>query len=174
MVVRANLIFQKRAPAKFETGPCEIRKDALKTTGTLWQKCHTGSFSDSRLLREARMLHYVPTSRSARIVVKPLHESPGPTTAGASLFCVSFSPRPSPERPPSDSFCGPALTSQSSVRYYHCRRRQNPSTCEPENRPRSGLRRRGRAYRLPAGRWCEFASQLRRRRSNRKGVVRPG
>src|SRR5262249_21903633 len=69
------------------------------TTGRLWQKCHTGSFSDSRLLREARILHYVPTSRSARIVVKPLHESPGPTTAGASLFCVSFSPRPSPERP---------------------------------------------------------------------------
>src|SRR5215467_13245938 len=89
MVVRANLIFQKRAPAKFETGPCEIRKDALKTTGRFWQKCHTGLFSHSRLLREARMLHYVPTSRSARIVVKPLHESPGPTTAGASLFCVS-------------------------------------------------------------------------------------
>src|SRR5262249_46334699 len=80
MVVRANLIFQKRVPAKFETGPCEIRKDALKTTGRFWQKCHTGSFSHSRLLREARMLHYVPTSRSARIVVKPLHESPGPTT----------------------------------------------------------------------------------------------
>src|SRR6516162_7049127 len=82
-----------------KTGPCEIRKDALKTTAHFWQKCHTGSFSDSRLLREARILHYVPTSRSARIVVKPLHESPGPTTAGASLFCVSFSPRPSPGRP---------------------------------------------------------------------------
>jgi hypothetical protein len=32
------------------------------------------------------MLHYVAASRSARIVVTPLHESPGPATAGASLF----------------------------------------------------------------------------------------
>jgi len=32
------------------------------------------------------MLHYGATSRSARIVVTPLHESPGPITAGASLF----------------------------------------------------------------------------------------
>jgi hypothetical protein len=60
------------------------------------QKCHTESASDSRLLREARMLHYGTTSRSARIVVKLLHESPGPTTAGASL-CLDarFSPGPS-------------------------------------------------------------------------------
>src|SRR5262249_31954828 len=95
-------IFQKRVPAKFETGPCEIRKDALKTTGRFWQKCHTGSFSHSRLLREARMLHYVPTSRSARIVVKPLHESPGATTSGASLFWVSFSARVRSRAAPSD------------------------------------------------------------------------
>src|SRR5262245_55539413 len=55
------------------------------------QKCHTKSVSDSRLLREARMLHYGATSRSARIVVTPLHESRGPTTAGASLFGRGFS-----------------------------------------------------------------------------------
>jgi hypothetical protein len=66
------------------------------------QKCHTESVSDSRLLREARMLHYGTTSRSARIVVTLLHESPGPTTAGASLFWTPrFSPGP------------PALISQS-------------------------------------------------------------
>ena len=56
------------------------------------QKCHTESVSDSRLLREARMLHYGATSRSARIVVTLLHESLGPTTAGASLFWTPDSP----------------------------------------------------------------------------------
>src|SRR5262245_58911822 len=79
MAVRAESYIPKRAPAKFETA-------ALKTAGGFWQKCHTRSFSDSRLLRKARMLRYLPSSRSARIVVTPLHESPGPTTAGASLF----------------------------------------------------------------------------------------
>src|SRR5215813_15624007 len=59
------------------------------------QKCHTKSVSDSRLLREARMLHYGATSRSARIVVTLLHESPGPTTAGASLFWTPDPPGPS-------------------------------------------------------------------------------
>src|SRR5262249_7777511 len=79
MAVRANLIFQNGPLAKFETA-------APKTAGGLWQKCHTRSFSDSRLLRKARVLRYFPSSRSARIVVTPLHESPGPATAGASLF----------------------------------------------------------------------------------------
>src|SRR5262249_22761234 len=94
-----------------KNGPLRNSKGRTENNRRLWQKCHTGSFSDSRLLREARILHYVPTSRSARIVVKPLHESPGPTTAGASLFCVSFSPRPSPDGPVR-LICGPALTSQ--------------------------------------------------------------
>ena len=56
------------------------------------QKCHIESVSDSKLLREARMLHYGATSRSARIVVTLLHESLGPTTAGASLFWTPDSP----------------------------------------------------------------------------------
>ena len=38
------------------------------------------------------MLHYGATSRSARIVVTLLHESLGPTTAGASLFWTPDSP----------------------------------------------------------------------------------
>src|SRR5215813_6387290 len=77
------------------------------------QKCHTESFSDSRLLREARMLHYGATSRSARIVVTPLHESPGPATAGASLFWTpDFSPGPG-RAAWSLEWDGPALISQS-------------------------------------------------------------
>jgi hypothetical protein len=36
------------------------------------------------------MLHYPAASRSARIVVTLLHESPGPTTAGASLFAPAL------------------------------------------------------------------------------------
>jgi hypothetical protein len=78
-------------PIIFQNGL--LRNSALKTARRFGQKCHTRSFSDSGLLREARILHYVPTSRSARIVVTPLHESPGPTTAGASLFCPSQFPR---------------------------------------------------------------------------------
>src|SRR5215510_14010147 len=79
MAVREKSYIPKPAPS-------EIRNGARKTAGGLWQKCHTRSLSDSRLLLKARVLRYLPTSRSARIVVTPLHESPGPATAGASLF----------------------------------------------------------------------------------------
>jgi hypothetical protein len=111
MAVRAKSYIPKPAPAKIET-------EALKTAGGFWQKCHTRSFSDSRLLREARMLRYLPTSRSARIVVTPLHESPGPTTAGASLFwphqaLALILQRPAPS--PTVRTCGPRLTSQQEA-----------------------------------------------------------
>src|SRR5215813_6453128 len=120
-----------------KNGPLRNSKGRTENNRRFWQKCHTGLFSHSRLLREARMLHYVPTSRSARIVVKTLHESPGPTTAGASLFCVSFSPSPIPERPRPTVlilYCGSALTSQKRRKILPLLRRQNACACEPENR----------------------------------------
>jgi len=91
-----------------------------------WQKCHIDSVSDSRLLREARMLHYGTTSRSARIVVTLLHESPGPTTAGASLFWTPDSPpvRVDRSRPwPSDYRNGRRVSVRHRLRSGQCKTR---------------------------------------------------
>src|SRR5262249_16543400 len=114
--------------------PCKIRTGRTKNRRRLWQKCPTRSFSDSRLLRKARVLRYLPASRSARIVVTPLHESPGPATAGASLFWPHQVPALTLKRP------GPSPTvrtlwsvtdlTKRSVRCYHCRRGKMHGPCE--------------------------------------------
>src|SRR5262249_45006615 len=156
MAVRAESYIPKRAPAKIET-------EALKTAGGFWQKCHTRSFSDSRLLQKARMLRYLPSSRSARIVVTPLHESPGPTTAGASLFWPHQA-RSDPSAPCAKSdgsqVWSAADLTKRSVRCYHCRWRQNAWLCELKIRPRCRRRRRACAVSPPGRALGEVASDV--------------
>jgi hypothetical protein len=91
-------------------------------------------------LREARMLHYGATSRSARIVVTPLHESPGPATAGASLFWT-------PDSRPVRAEDGPSANlAKQGVRYYRQRYRQpdarhRPVALRPMSKARVTARR---------------------------------
>ena len=88
------------------------------------------------LLRKVRVPRYVPTSRSARIVVTPLHESPGPTTAGASLFWPpSFlTTRPGPS-PTAREFCDPPLTSQKKRKMLPLPAAAKYMSARAENRP---------------------------------------
>ena len=86
------------------------------------------------------MLHYVTTSRSARIVVTPLHESPGPATAGASLFWT-------PDSRPVRAEDGPSANlAKQGVRYYRQRyrqpdARQRPVALRPMSKARVTARR---------------------------------
>src|SRR5262245_40657112 len=141
MAVRAKSYIPKPAPAKIET-------EALKTAGGSWQKCHTRSFSDSRLLRKARVPRYLPSSRSARIVVTPLHESPGPTTAGASLFWHQL-PRGLGQSPTAREFCDLPLTSQKKRKMLPLSAAAKCMAVRAENRPRCRLRRRACAVSPP-------------------------
>ena len=91
---RAQILWRDCKAGQYPDGMCSFAPTfsardqiELPLTGPIRQKCHTSVLSDSRLLPKARRSRYL-----AGITIcqnrgdTSAHESPGPTTAGASLF----------------------------------------------------------------------------------------